>query len=264
MIGNPDPNLPTGGVLKRTLNKRERHLMNEPRIVKRYSNRKLYDTQTSSYVTLEQIAEMVRAKEDVKIIDNNTKEDLTSVTLAQIVFEEEKKKRLIPLNTLKNIIQSKGETISGFVTQLGRDLDKQMGRVFRRHPHKEGDKEGDEDPSLQEHHTSEEAQAVSVTEGSNNIDLGDKNKNSKEQKYVDYTSLESGGAQSSHPSLDFLRDWLISSQKSFDEWQVKLDEQIRSAIESMSPLAPLQKQVETLTDRIAELEARLNELEGKE
>jgi len=233
--------------------------MSEPRIVKRYSNRKLYDTQTSSYVTLEQIAEMIRAKEDVKIIDNNTKEDLTSVTLAQIVFEEEKKKRLIPLNTLKNIIQSKGETISGFVTQLGRDLDKQMGRVFRRHPHKEGDA----DPSLQEH-TSEQAQADSVTEVSNDENLGEKDKKSKEQKYVDYTSLETGETQSSHPNLDFLRDWLISSQKSFDEWQAKLDEQIRNAIESMSPLAPLQKQVETLTDRIAELEARLNKLEGKE
>lgn len=63
----------------------------EPRLIKRYANRKLYDTQDSRYVTLQQIAEMVRRGEDVKIIDNKSKEDLTNVTLAQIIYEEEKK-----------------------------------------------------------------------------------------------------------------------------------------------------------------------------
>ncbi len=66
----------------------------EPRLIKRYANRKLYDTQDSRYVTLQQIAEMVGRGEDVKIIDNKSKEDLTNVTLAQIlaqiVHEEEK------------------------------------------------------------------------------------------------------------------------------------------------------------------------------
>ena len=62
------------------------------RVVKRYSNRKLYDTKDSRYVTLLQIAEMVRGGEEVQIIDNNTKEDLTEVTLAQIIYEEQKQK----------------------------------------------------------------------------------------------------------------------------------------------------------------------------
>ena len=65
--------------------------MAETRIVKRYANRKLYDTQRSRYVTLEQIAEMIRSGEDVKIVDNNSKEDLTSITLAQIILEQEKR-----------------------------------------------------------------------------------------------------------------------------------------------------------------------------
>ena len=55
------------------------------RIIKRYSNRKLYDTRGSSYVTLLQIAEMIRDGEDVQIIDNATKEDKTDVTLALII-----------------------------------------------------------------------------------------------------------------------------------------------------------------------------------
>src|SRR6185436_20624066 len=58
------------------------------RIIKRYSNRKLYDTRDSRYVTLLQIAGMVRAGEDVQIIDNATKEDKIEVTLAFIIFEE--------------------------------------------------------------------------------------------------------------------------------------------------------------------------------
>ena len=62
------------------------------RVIKRYSNRKLYDTKDSRYVTLLQIAEMVRGGEEVQIIDNNTKEDLTEVTLAQIIYEEQKQK----------------------------------------------------------------------------------------------------------------------------------------------------------------------------
>jgi polyhydroxyalkanoate synthesis repressor PhaR len=85
------------------------------RVVKRYQNRKLYDTQNSCYVTLDEIGQMVKQGEDVKIIDNRTGDDLTSVTLTQIIFEEEKKKKsLLPLATLKNIIQSGGESLAGF------------------------------------------------------------------------------------------------------------------------------------------------------
>src|SRR5213078_1448567 len=59
---------------------------------------------------LDQISEMIRAGDDVKIVDNKTKEDLTTVTLAQIIFEEEKKQRsFLPLGAMRNIIQSGGE-----------------------------------------------------------------------------------------------------------------------------------------------------------
>ena len=86
------------------------------RLIKRYPNRKLYDTLSSRYVTLEDIAAMIREGEDVQIVDNKTREDLTSVTLTQIIFEEEKqKKSLLPLSALRNIIQSKGEKIVDFV-----------------------------------------------------------------------------------------------------------------------------------------------------
>src|ERR1039458_7701483 len=82
------------------------------RIIKRYSNRKLYDTKDSRYVTLLQIAEMVRASEEVQIIDNNTKDDLTEITLAQIIYEEQKAhSRNVPLQTLKELIHARTEKV---------------------------------------------------------------------------------------------------------------------------------------------------------
>src|SRR4051812_37950242 len=103
------------------------------RTIKRYSNRKLYDTKGSSYVTLLQIAEMIREGEDVQIIDNATKEDKTDVTLALIISEELRTKpRGIPLSTLKALIRNKGEKI---LTQL------REGPIGKLMPTKEGDVE---------------------------------------------------------------------------------------------------------------------------
>lgn len=87
-----------------------------PRLVKRYQNRKLYDTTDSCYVTLEDIGELIKQGEDVQVIDNESKEDLTSVTLAQIIFETEKKqKHVLPLGALLNLVRSGSETIRDFV-----------------------------------------------------------------------------------------------------------------------------------------------------
>ncbi len=64
--------------------------LEQVRVIKRYANRKLYDTRDSRYVTLDRIAELVRNGEDVKVLDNRSKRDLTKVTLAQIIYEEQK------------------------------------------------------------------------------------------------------------------------------------------------------------------------------
>jgi polyhydroxyalkanoate synthesis repressor PhaR len=87
----------------------------EPKIIKRYTNRKLYDTEESRYVTLDEISEMVRSGAEVKIVDNRSKDDLTSVTLAQIIFEEEKKRSRMPLSVLRTIIRNGGEAISDYI-----------------------------------------------------------------------------------------------------------------------------------------------------
>jgi polyhydroxyalkanoate synthesis repressor PhaR len=101
----------------------------ERRVIKRYSNRKLYDTKDSRYVTLLQIADMVRAGEEVQIIDNATKEDKTDVTLALIISEELKARpRGIPLQTLKALIRHRGEKL---LTQL---REGPIGRLMTKEP----------------------------------------------------------------------------------------------------------------------------------
>lgn len=86
------------------------------KVIKRYQNRKLYDTQDSCYVTLEDIRDMIKEGLEIQVIDNASKEDLTSVTFAQIIFEEEKKQKgILPLNTFKQIIASSGEVLKELV-----------------------------------------------------------------------------------------------------------------------------------------------------
>src|SRR5262249_33284966 len=112
----------------------------EPKVIKRYTNRKLYDTVESRYVTLDEIGEMIKQGLEVKIIDNRSKEDLTSVTLAQIIFEEEKKKNRMPLSLLGEIIRRPGESISGFiqkevtprVTSIREGAESRLDKLFRR------------------------------------------------------------------------------------------------------------------------------------
>ncbi len=98
----------------------------EPKVIKRYTNRKLYDTVESRYVTLDEIGEMVKAGAEVTIIDNRTKEDLTSVTLAQIIFEEEKKTSKMSLETLRDLIRHGGAMAQRIVEGTQAEL---RGRV---------------------------------------------------------------------------------------------------------------------------------------
>ncbi len=193
--------------------------MPETRIIKRYANRKLYDTEHSRYVTLDQISEMIRNGDDVKIVDNKTKEDLTTVTLAQIIFEEEKKQRsFLPLAAMRNIIQSGGQWFA-----------EAQRRVQSILPGKR--KDGTEDDAAPEAETAETA---------------------------DENALKKR-------SLDSLREWVDHSKQRLDEWQKQVDTKIRTTIDGISqtitPWAGVNKDVRALADRIAELEAKLHEIE---
>ena len=88
-------------------------------VIKRYPNRKLYDTEGKKYITLEGVAELIRAGEEVQVIDYVSEEDLTTLTLAQIIFEQEKKRDgLLPLSVLSGLIQAGGDRLNALQRAL--------------------------------------------------------------------------------------------------------------------------------------------------
>jgi polyhydroxyalkanoate synthesis repressor PhaR len=94
------------------------------RLVKRYGNRKLYDTSESRYVTLDEIGRWVKGGEEVKILENDTGEDLTAVTFAQIILEEERRKSgLLSLRMLREIIQHGEAALQGIAATVDRGME---------------------------------------------------------------------------------------------------------------------------------------------
>ena len=89
----------------------------EPVTIKKYANRRLYNTGTSSYVTLEDLAKMVKAGEDFVVFDAKTGEDITRSVLAQIIFEQENKEgqNLLPINFLRQLIRFYGDSMQMLV-----------------------------------------------------------------------------------------------------------------------------------------------------
>ena len=89
----------------------------EPIIIKKYANRRLYNTAKSSYVTLDHLAQMVRDGQDFVVNDAKTNDDITRGVLAQIIFEEEAKggNTMLPANFLRSLIRLYGDTLQGFV-----------------------------------------------------------------------------------------------------------------------------------------------------
>jgi polyhydroxyalkanoate synthesis repressor PhaR len=193
------------------------------RIIKRYSNRKLYDTRDSRYVTLLQIADMVRAGEDVQIIDNATKEDKTEVTLALIISEELKSQpRSVPLGTLRDLIHQRGEKL---LSQL------REGPIGRLIP---GALEGKhDDPSGL---AADGTMAATASEPPPSSEVP-----SSGALPVEGTKSESGKAEGS----------------SFEHWRHTVDERIRMILPSFIGFRDLQTKVDQLTKRVSELEEEL-------
>lgn len=85
-------------------------------IIKKYANRRLYNTGTSTYVTLEDLAVMVKGEQDFTVVDAKTGEDITRSVLTQIIFEQEAKgQTLLPVNFLRNLIQFYGDSVQTIV-----------------------------------------------------------------------------------------------------------------------------------------------------
>src|SRR5450432_1499550 len=181
----------------------------EPKVIKRYTNRKLYDTVESRYVTVDEIAEMIKKGAEVKIIDNRSKDDHTSITLAQIIFEEEKKQNQMPLSVLREIIRRPGAVVTGFIE---REVSPRVASIR------------------------EEAETR-----------------------IDRLLGREVGADGT------LKDDLLRmSQRTLDDWQRKVDERVKAAVEGvLGGLPALGHDLQALTRRLEEMEKRLEEMEKR-
>lgn len=197
------------------------------RVIKRYSNRKLYDTKDSRYVTLQQIGEMVRAGEEVQIIDNATKEDKTEVTLALIISEDLKSQpRSVPLGTLRDLIQERGERLLNTLREgpIGRLIPgSQPGAV----PGEEGAAPQAAPPAPEPPPAPPPPAATPEAEKS------------------------ATGAKAR------LTEIVESSKQTLDQWQHAVDERIRHILPGLGVLQDLQAEVKRLSQRVEELEALL-------
>lgn len=204
------------------------------RVIKRYSNRKLYDTKDSRYVTLLQIAEMVRSGEEVQIIDNNTKEDLTEVTLAQIIYEEQKQKassRNVPLQTLKELIHQRTEKV------LGDLRESPLGRLIPGTGKSEPPGAGGVAPAG--------AEASSAAAGDNGAGAAPGS-----------SASGASSASAGKPSL------VEQAKGTWEDWQHKVDERVKAVIPNLLPWQQLQHEVKRLNARIEELEEKLKSMSG--
>jgi polyhydroxyalkanoate synthesis repressor PhaR len=199
--------------------------MSSAKIVKRYANRKLYDTERSCYVTLDDISQMIKAGDEVRVIDNKSGEDLTSVTLAQIIFETEKKNSFMPLHLLRGLIQNSGDSISDFARE-------QVETV-------QNTAQGIRDTA----HDTVNKFTTQITDT-----MGRVIKTGEEGEGEDGAA---GGGES--PSLS-VKDMLSSSQKTLDEIQKGLEERIQGGIGSVSD--NVRGEVEDIVQRIGALKDR--------
>ncbi len=112
-------------------------------IIKRYPNRKLYDTDSKRYVTLSETADLVREGVEVQVVDHRTNEDLTAVILTQIIAEQEKQHRgFLPQTVLTRLVKAGGETMQqlqrGLISpldllgQIDQEIESRLQRLINR------------------------------------------------------------------------------------------------------------------------------------
>jgi polyhydroxyalkanoate synthesis repressor PhaR len=197
-----------------------------PRVIKRYANRKLYDMLESCYITHDEIAALVENGDEVKIIDNRTKEDLTTRTLTQILFEKEKKERkTLPLATLQSLFETGGDFfqrhIAQPVTNLRDEAEETVRKVFRTRQEEE-----------------EETIQVTLPPMDDHSDINEKQR-----------------------PTDAFRDWFENSQLAFENLQNTFEKRWNLVMNSLRELDANHSRVRELENRVAELETRLTALE---
>lgn len=202
--------------------------MSNVRVIKRYANRKLYDTERSCYVTLEDLATLIREGEEVKIIDNKSAEDLTTVTLAQIVFETEKKAAFMPLSLLRDLIQNSGSALKDFA-RGGVDAVQQKALDVR-----------------------EQASKLKSEVGERLGAIGGE--------------LEGGqkGADSNGTAQQVVSELVTNSKTAFERLQQTFEEKFKGSMSNVARVASLGRDIEDIRQRLNGVEDRIHGLPAEQ
>jgi polyhydroxyalkanoate synthesis repressor PhaR len=205
---------------------------NTVRLIKRYGNRKLYDTLESRYITLEEIARLVRGGNDVKVIDNESGDDLTTITFAQIILEEEKRRSsLLSLGLLRELIQHGEDTLAQLRSRVDKSLEAigTMGeKAGRRVQEMVSGRPADDSP----------ASAPAPHAPTN--------------------------SQAADPAKGFFDDLLSGPQRRLEALQRSIDERIKSSVGRITGHPAFQHEVRRIERSIKKLEERVARLRREE
>jgi polyhydroxyalkanoate synthesis repressor PhaR len=196
------------------------------RLIKRYGNRKLYDTSESRYITLDEIARLVRSGNDVKVIDNENGDDLTAITFAQIILEEEKRRSsVLSLGLLRELVQHGEDTLAQLKTQVEKGVEA-IGTM--------GEKAG--------------RRVQEMVAGT----IGEREEGS--------TPEVSSPADSNGGKGGFFDDLLAAPQRRLEALQRTIDERIKSSVGRITNHPVVQHEVQRIERSIKKLEERLARL----
>lgn len=198
------------------------------RLIKRYGNRKLYDTSESRYITLDEIARLVRSGNDVKVIDNENGDDLTAITFAQIILEEEKRRSsLISLGLLRELVQHGEDTLAQLRTRVEKGVEA-IGTM--------GEKAGRR-----------------VQEMVSGTVAGERDE-----------TAEASGEPDAEAGKGFFDEILAAPQRRLEALQRSIDERIKSSVGRITSHPVVQHEVQRIERSIKKLEERLARLRREE
>jgi polyhydroxyalkanoate synthesis repressor PhaR len=199
------------------------------RLIKRYGNRKLYDTLESRYITLDEIARLVRVGSDVKVVDNENGDDLTAVTLAQIILEEEKRSSVqkhssaLSIGLLRELVQHGEDALADIRSRVGKGVEA-IGEM--------GEKAG--------------RRVSEIVAGAVGGDRG--------ERPVNAGTVEAEGGKG------FLDELLAAPQRRLEALQRSIDERIKSSVGRITAHPAVQHEIRRIERSIKKLEERLARL----
>ena len=105
-------------------------------LIKRYSNRKLYDTENSKYVTISHIIELIKENKEIKVIENDTEEDITNIVMAQVLLKLEQKEKTEKSGSykkgIKSLIQYSGDSLTNYINKTRSTIKNEITNISKK------------------------------------------------------------------------------------------------------------------------------------